>query len=397
MPWNARSIVSQREEFVALAGAGAASVSDLCARFGISRETGHKWLRRHRADGAAGLADRPRRPRSSPGRCAEAVEREVLAVRDAHPAWGGRKIRARLLALGAIQPPAASTITAILHRHGRITPEASRAATPCRRFEHEAPNDLWQMDFKGPARLRRGPCLPLTILDDHSRYAVGLFSCPDQRLETVRDRLTAVFRRYGMPWRMLADNGPPWGSADDRGAFTRLEVWLLKLGVLMSHGRPRHPQTQGKDERFHRTLGAELLARVDLVDHARAQRAFDEWRDVYNLQRPHEAAGLRPPVSRYRPSERPFPETLPTIEPCPGDRPARVREGGRLRVGGERWYLGDAWDQETVGLRPVADHLTEVRFGPYLIGTLDTRDRGGRVRLVPLGRCAPSLHEPHAA
>jgi transposase InsO family protein len=288
-----------------------------------------------------------------------------------------------LVALGESAVPSASTITAILHRHGLITPEASEAATPWRRFEHEAPNDLWQMDFKGPARLRRGTCHPLTILDDHSRYAVGLFSCGNQQLATVRERLTMVFRRYGMPGRMLTDNGPPWGCADERGAWTQLEIWLLKLGVMMSHGRPRHPQTQGKDERFHRTLGAELLRRADLADHTHAQREFDRWRGVYNLERPHEALDLKPPITRYRPSGREFPEKLPACEPCLGDTPVRVTEGGRVRLRGKRWYLGDAWDQEVIGLRATSDEGThEVRFGPYLIGTINPNDAGVRVQLA---------------
>lgn len=397
MPWNARSIVSQREEFVSLASAGGLSISSLCERFGISRETGHKWLRRYRAEGVSGLLDRSRRPVASPARCDGAVERAVLGLRAEHPAWGGRKLRARLLDLGHARVPAASTITAILHRHGLITPEASQASTPWRRFEHDRPNDLWQMDFKGPARTRGGTCFPLTILDDHSRFAVGLYSCADQRLDTVRDRLTTTFRRYGLPWRMLTDNGPPWGVADERGAWSRPEIWLLKLGVMMGHGRPRHPQTQGKDERFHRTLGAELLRRADLRGRGHAQAEFDRWRGVYNLDRPHEALGLKPPITRYTPSDRAFPEALPTCEPCPGDRAVRVTEGGRLRVGGKRWYLGEAWDHETVGLRRTEDDGTiEVRFGPYLIGVIDRHAGDNRVQLVRHGRCGRPPHEPQA-
>lgn len=401
MPWRERSIMQQREEFVALVHAGAGSVSALCRRFGISRQTGHKWLGRHaREPGPGALRDRSRRPRSSPRRSTPAVEELVLTLRREHPAWGGRKLHARLVALGHEGVPAPSTITQILHRHGLITPEGSQAATAWRRFEHAAPNDLWQMDFKGPVRLRRGTCHPLTILDDHSRYAVGLWSCADQRLPTVKEHLTASFRRYGLPWRILADNGPPWASDAGQGVWTRLEIWLLKLGVMVSHGRPRHPQTQGKDERFHRTLGAELLRRAELRSHAHTQSEFDRWRGVYNLQRPHEALGLLPPVSRYRPSERAFPERLPALEPCPADEAVRVNQGGRLARQGRRWYLGDAWDGETVGLRPDPDTpgLTEVRFGPYLIAVIDERMPDARgVRLVPVGRCAPSLHEPHAS
>jgi transposase InsO family protein len=392
MAWQERSIMDQRLEFVSLVESGSESVSALCRRFGVSRQTGHKWIRRHRAEGQAGLCDRSRRPLSSPLWCGDTTEQLVRSVRAAHPAWGGRKIRARLLALGHASVPAASTITTILHRHGLISAEASEAATPWTRFEHDRPNDLWQMDFKGPVRLRRGVCHALTVLDDHSRFAVGLWSCADQRLKTVRERLTAMFRKYGLPWRMLADNGAPWGS-DGGASWTRLEVWLLKLGVPMSHGRPRHPQTQGKEERFHRTLSAEVLRREDLSDRSGAQEAFDRWRDVYNLERPHEALGLQPPITRYRPSERAFPERTPRLEPSPGETPCRVTEGGRVRLKGRRFYLGDAFDQEIVGLRNEPDGIIRVNFGPYPIGIINPRTPGNRVALVPLGRCAPSLHE----
>jgi transposase InsO family protein len=397
MPWTELSIVSQRQEFVVLASAPGANIRDLCRRFGISPKTGYKWI--DRADQEGGLNDRSRRPRRSPDRTAEAIEKLVLELRDQHPVWGGRKLRARLLELGHKNIPAASTITEILRRHGRITPEASEAAKRWIRFEHEQPNDLWQMDFKGPVQMRRGLSHPLTIIDDHSRYCVGLYSCGDQQRPTVERCLTQTFRRYGLPWRILADNGPPWGRDSSQGAmpWTLLKVWLLKLGVVTIHGRPYHPQTQGKDERFHRTLKAELLARADLHDHADAQKAMDGWRRVYDLERPHESAALKPPVSRYRPSERAFPEKLPVIEPSPGHTPRVIKEGGYLRWAGQRWYIGSAWNQETMGLKEsTTDGHCEVYFGPYLIAELNLRAKDGdRVRLVPLGRCAPSLHDPH--
>src|SRR5262249_28011286 len=157
---------------------------------------------------------------------------------------------------------------------------------PYQRFEHDAPNCLWQMDFKGHFATQTARCHPLTVLDDHSRFAVGLQACPDQRTETVKDRLTHIFRRYGLPQRMTRDNGSPWGSdADHR--FTPLTVWLMRLDIRVSHSRPYHPQTQGKDERFHKTLGLELLRDRFFRDLAQAQRCFDDWRYVYNLQRPH--------------------------------------------------------------------------------------------------------------
>lgn len=398
MPWRARSIMSEREEFVALASAAGSNVTRLCARFGISRETGHLWLRRFRAGGAASLGDRSRRPRGSPGKTDGAMETLIVELRARHPAWGGRKIKARLEHLGHEGVPSASTVTAVLRRHGLISAEASSAATPWTRFEHPRPNDLWQMDFKGPIATRSVACHALTATDDHSRFALCVRACRDQRGETVKHELTGMFERYGLPWRILADNGAPWG-VDDSGAWTRLEVWLLKLGVVMVHGRPYHPQTQGKEERFRRTLNAELLRRADFQSVPHAQTLMDRWRDVYNLERPHEAIGLMPPASRYQPSARVMPRTLPTLEPSPGEQGCVVKEGGYLRHKGRRWFLGLAWNQETLGVcRSVRDGVLEVRFGPYHIADLDERaDPADSVRLIPLGRCAPELHQPHAA
>ena len=170
--------------------------------------------------------------------------------------------------------PSASTVSAILRR-----PRASPAA---RRLEYAAPNELWQMDFKGHFALRRGRCHPLTVLDDHSRFALGLSACADEREVTARERLSAVFRIYGLSRRILADNGPPFGTSGTE-AYSSLEVWLLRLSVEVYHGRPRHPQTQGKDERFHRTLRLELLHDSEFRDLAEAQREFDSWREVYNF------------------------------------------------------------------------------------------------------------------
>lgn len=251
------------------------------------------------------------------------MEEAVLKLRDCHPVWGGRKIRRRLQDLGEDPVPAASTITEILHRHGRIDAEASRKAGAMQRFEHEAPNDLWQMDFKGHFGLRGGGrCHPLTVLDDHSRFSLGLRSCGNERSETVRGELILIFQRYGLPRAMLMDNGSPWGSdADHR--HTLLTVWLMEQGIRVTHSRPYHPQTQGKDERFHRTLKAELLQGREFADLSDCQGHFDPWRDVYNTQRPHEALGLAVPASRYALSSRAFVE-----QPQPWDYgPGAVSEG----------------------------------------------------------------------
>ncbi len=263
--------MDQRREFVRLAMQEGVNRRELCRRFGISADVGYKWLART----AAGhdLADRSRRPHTSPKRSDAVTEARVLAVRDCHPAWGARKI-ARCLERDGLKPPALSTLHEILRRHGRVRP-APGGPTAWQRFEKEAPNLLWQMDFKGYMGLTNGAlCHPLTMIDDHSRYALCVRACANQQSSTVQDHLIATFQRYGLPDAFFVDNGSPWG--DPSGSrWTRLGVWLLKLGVDVLHARPYHPQSRGKNERFHRTLNAEVFATQRFKDLQEVQRALD--------------------------------------------------------------------------------------------------------------------------
>ncbi len=363
-------MVSLRYEFVRLAEREGANVEELCRRFTITPPTAYKWLGRYAAEGKDGLVDRSRRPHRSPRRTAAALEQAVLEIRDAHPVWGGRTIRKVLLDRGVGPVPSPSTITAILHRHGRIAP-AERAQRDWRRFEHPRPNDLWQMDFKGHFPTGAGRCHPLTIIDDHSRFAIGLQACGDERTQTVQERLRAIFRLYGLPHRLLMDNGSPWGS-DSAHPRTPLTVWLLRLGIRVSHGRPYHPQTQGKGERFHRTLKAEVLQGRHFADVPACQEAFDRWRTVYNTERPHQALGLAAPISRYAPSPRPFPETLPPIEYGDGDLVRKVGAEGRVNFKGRTFKVGRALRGYPVALRPTeADGVWSVWFMTHPIAQVD--------------------------
>ena len=388
MPWQEQSTMSLKQEFVSLAAQEGANLTQLCARFAISRPTGYRWLARHRADPRAGLTERSRCPLTSPGQTPKTVEDAVLALRDAHPAWGGRKLRARLLALveeggltGAVPPvppgriPAASTVTAILRRHGRLDPAESAKHTAWQRFEHPAPNDLWQVDYKGHVALTGGGrCHPLTILDDHSRFLLGLGAHPNEQDATVRTALEAAFRRYGLPVRILCDNSGPWGVPQAGHTLTALGVWLIRLDVAIAHGRPRHPQTQGKAERFHRTLKAEVLRSGVYPDLVASQTAFDAWRAVYNLQRPHEAIGLATPIHRYAASPRPFPTTLPAPEYGPDDAVRAVHGGGQLSYRGRLHVVGTALRGHRVALRPTAeDGVLAVYFCHHRVGFLDLR------------------------
>lgn len=373
MPWKDVSLMSLRLEFVTMAAVEGANVRELCRRYGVSPKTAYKWIARHREGGADALVDRPRRPANSPARTPESIEAEVLRLRDKHSDWGGRKLRGLLIALGRSDVPAASTITAMLRRHGRLA--ATPAPTAFVRFEHDAPNRLWQMDFKGHfPTTAAGRCHPLTVLDDHSRFALGLFACGDERDGTVRDRLATLFRRYGLPERILCDNGSPWGAAGSGQRYTALGVWLLRLGVDVSHGRAYHPQTQGKIERFHRTLKAEILQGRAFDDLNTCQRRFDPWRDVYNHERPHEALGLKVPASRYRVSERPFPETPPVWEYGPTDAVRKVCGDGAISFRGRLFKLSKAFRNEAVAVRPTTeDGLFDVYFGVHEIAQIDLR------------------------
>ena len=375
MPWQQVTLMSQRKEFVVLAMVDGANMAHLCQRFGISRRIGYKWLARYLKEGEAGLFDRCRRPRASPGVTPAALEEAVLRVREDHPAWGGRKIRARLQALGWVAVPAASTITAILKRHGKIDPAESLKHRAWQRFEAAFPNDLWQMDFKGHFAVVQGRCHPLTVLDDHSRYALGLEACADERTATVKERLTGIFRRYGLPQRILVDNGSPWG-ADWEHPYTPLTVWLLRLGLGVTHARPCHPQTLGKDERFHRTLKAEVLTYCQGLELPQCQPRFNAWRLVYNLERPHEALGLAVPASRYRVSPRSFPETLPPIVYGPDDQVRRVQADGSISYRQQELRVGKAFRGELVALRPTSsDGVWEVVFCNQRITKIDLKNK----------------------
>jgi transposase InsO family protein len=391
MPWKECSSMSAREEFIALSLNQHGSMALLCRRFGISRKTGYKWLGRFKRDpaaGAAALVDRSRRPHRSPRRTSAELERKVIELRQQHRAWGGRKIRRRLADLGEREVCSAGTVTAILRRHDLIDPVASEQRRQPARFENPAPNDLWQMDFKGHFPLARGGrCHPLTVLDDHSRYALVLQGCGNERTDTVRGHLTDAFARYGLPRRILCDNGAPWASSGTGGwdGWTPLSLWLLRLGVTVIHGRPRHPQTQGKDERFHATLVAEVLRWHAFDDLPATQAAFDPWRDIYNTQRPHEAIDLNVPAKRYHPSPRALPATLPQIVYPPGDLVRVVSNNNGIGLHGKRYGVGRAFRGQAIALRPTSvDGLWDVYYCSQRVGSLDERNRS------PMNRTAPN-------
>lgn len=382
MPWEERTPMAERKRFIEDVEQGEESVAALCRRYGVSRKTGYKWLKRYREEGESGLQDRSRRPHRSPRRTRAAVETRLVDGRRQHPAWGPRKLRA---SLNDDTLPALSTINRVLQRHGQIDPLASLQHRPLQRFEHPTPNALWQMDFKGDWRLPDGSrCYPVTVLDDHSRFLLTLTACANQTAATVQQALKTAFRCYGLPDRMRMDNGTPW-SEGAQTPYTQLTVWLLQLDISLSHGRPFHPQTQGKDERLHRTLNQELLAFQHADTLLEWQQHFDGWRDLYYHQRPHQALADRPPDSRYQPSARPFPETLPAPDYPSCMQVRRVDVNGCISFRNQYLRIGKAFTHFPVGilLDATPGDQIQVYFGRFCVQSFD---RSTLQKLLPVSQ-----------
>lgn len=374
MPWERRSAMSQREAFVRHY-AEIGNMARACREFGITRKTGYKWWKRFQEEGVEGLTDRSRRPHTSPNRTPEAMEQAVLEVRDSKDGdWGGRKIRRRLLDKGFEDVPAASTITAILHRHDKIEEEESRKREAYQRFEADAPNDRWQMDFKGHFPIEGGRCHPLTVLDDHSRFSVGLKACLDEGRQTVQDHLERLFRTYGLPGEMLTDNGKPWGH-DVQHRHTKLTVWMMELGIRICHSRPYHPETMGKDERFHRTFGEAIQPRCEGRTIQACQPIFDAWRDEYNTERPHEALEMDVPEAHYEPSDRAFPDTIHPWDYADSQAVRKVSAVGTISFENRLYAIGTGFAGKHIGLKETqTDGKMTVSFRGFDIKTLDLKN-----------------------
>jgi len=369
MPWKESTAMSERLEFVQQALKDNANIRALCREYGITPRTGYKWLKRYQVDGIAGLYDHSRRPKHNPQQSSLETEAAVLKVRQAQPSWGGRKIQWQLQQDG-LPSPSPSTITAILRRHDQIAPEDSPKHRSMQRFAMEQPNQLWQMDFKGHFEMQNGAlCHPLTVLDDHSRFLIGLQACQVERSKRVKIHLTRIFEEYGLPERMLMDNGSVW-----RGYHTLVSFWLIRLGIQGVHGRPYHPQTQGKDERLHRTLKTDLLRYYQFLDWDDCQSHFDTWRQHYNCHRPHEALQMTPPATHYQPSSRPFTASFPEIHYEPGDILRTTDNLGKFRYQRHSFRVGKAFAHCQVAVRPTeVDGLFHVFFFRQRLIQIDLR------------------------
>lgn len=365
MAWREVSKKMLKLEFVELAQTSTVPFSELCKRFKISRPTGYKLLKRYKEEGLLGLEERSRRPKSSPNKTTEALEQQIIELRKEHPCWGGRTLRELLLREGMKEVPSSSAITDILRRHDLLSPGLSKANQSYIHFEHEAPNDLWQVDFKGHVPLKvKGRCHPLTVLDDHSRFSIGLKACGNESRETIQPHFIELFEQYGLPFRINFDNGAPWGSAHQRTyRYTEFSTWLIRLGIRVSFSRPHHPQTNGKVERFHRTLKDELLQFYTFCDLNEAQLKLDRWREQYNHKRPHHALDMKTPSSRYHVSNKNYPAVLPEIEYPDTDRIVKVDAAGNSSFHGKRLFITESLKGQPVAIRQTAlEEIYDVYF-----------------------------------
>ncbi|MGH7534509.1 MAG: IS481 family transposase [Gemmatimonadales bacterium] len=377
MPWLETSPVDQRERFITDHRCGLYPMTELCARYGISRKSGYNWLERFQEGGRAGLRDRSRAPHHCPHRIPLDVAQLICAARRAHPSWGPEKLLDWLTPRYPGVPwPAVSTAGDLLarrglvkkrrrrrpHRHPGVVPPTTRA-----------PNDLWTADFKGHFRTRDGIyCYPLTIADQHTRYLLACQGLRSMKGRGVRGVFEHAFRTFGLPQAIRTDNGVPFATTGIHG-LSQLNVWWMRLGIQHQRILPAHPQQNGAHERMHKTLkaGAILPPRGTL---AAQQRAFNTFRAEYNEERPHETLGGRPPGTLYRPSPRDYPEHPPPLD-YPGHfLVKRVTNAGTFRLKHRLVFIANALKQHHIGLEEVADGIWSIYFGRVLLARLDERD-----------------------
>ena len=367
MPWETKTVMEQRKGFVLAVERGEKTISALCREYGISRKTGYKWLERARE--GQQLCNQSRCPHRQPSKTAWETEQLILDVRTSNPTWGGKKIKAALEAAGCEGIPSAKTCGNILKRYGFISPEESMKHKAFQRFAREKCNELWQMDFKGDFLLGDGSrCFPLDILDDHSRFCIQI--TPKSSASGVKESVLLAFEEYGLPDSILTDNGSQFSGF--RGGYTQFERWLMDLDILPIHGRIMHPQTQGKVERFHRTMKAEALRTTPAnLDHAK--QLLNDWRWRYNELRPHEALGMKTPASVYTDSKRQFSEPKPFTYDI-GARLVKVNNWGYLRFGPIQVYLSETMKDTYLEIRLGDLDTFRVIYRNYQIALVDAVD-----------------------
>ena len=354
MPWRTTSVREQRIQFVIRAQGKREALARLCREFGISRPTGYLWLRRYQKTRTlTAVREQSRRPHHSPQRTTAETEQQVVALRQ-QTGWGAKKLRILLREQTAVQLPV-RTIHRILARHDLIVSPEPGAAPG--RFERSEPNQLWQMDSKAKYTLADGECHALAIVDDHSRYLLGLHALSALVIAQAYPCLVETFRCYGLPQAMLMDHGSLWWSTTNGWGLTSLSIRLIEQGIALLYGRVGHPQTQGKVERLNGTVASELRYHGVPRYLRDCPGALAKMRATYNHERPHEALGMQRPAQRYRSSTRAYQEQLRAWDYPLGSEVRRLDTGGMLSIAGRRWFVCEALAGQRVGVERFDEKL----------------------------------------
>ena len=375
MPWKETCRMDQRLQFVLERRSGTMSMAALCRAFGISRQTGYKWIKRFSPRlGAASLQELSRRPHASPAATPPDIVRKILSRRHQFPHWGPRKLLELLkLQWRDVRWPSASTVGEILKRRGLVAPRPhrNRLHPRTRPFAQcRAPNDVWCVDFKGHFRTGdRVTCYPLTVMDAASRFLLACVALPAPEGQSVRRAFVQLFRQHGLPKAIRCDNGEPFTAARAPAGISQLSAWWLKLGIRVERIDPGKPQQNGRHERMHLTLKIETASppRGSLTLQ---QKAFDRFRDRYNFVRPHQALGFKPPAAFYRRSQRELPSPTPRFDYPFADR-YLVAADGCIRWGHARFFISSSLAGEIVGIHYLDKRYAEVAFGPISLGLID--------------------------
>ncbi len=375
MPWKEKRLETMREEFVKRVLSHEKSKSALCREYGISRPTGDKWIARYLA--GENLDDLSRAPKTHPNRTDPETEKKIVEYREKYPAIGALKMRKMMENEQHGDLPSARTFNSIFKRNGLISKEASEAATPYQRFEKSYPNEMLQADFKGHFLMKDGKrCHPLNIIDDYSRFSLCCAPLLSETFDDVYAQFERVFKEYGMPFSLLCDNGNPWGTQQSTG-FSRFEVKLMELGILVLHGRIRHPQTQGKQERFNGSFTRECLKLNTFENQVDAARKFEEYRIFYNTKRPHQALDMLVPEKIYQPSPLKYPEKTEDWEYPQECTVHSVKTSGYITIKGQGYFLSEAFGDKEIAFRESAkgSNFINLYFRRFQIGQIDIDKR----------------------
>src|SRR5271156_1896596 len=386
MPWKESRIVDQRLQFLSSYQNEEMSVSDLCREFGVSRQTGYRWINRYKEVGPEGLLNRSSKPNGCSHATTEAIENEIFALRSKHPSWGARKLKARLEMLDPdVNWPAASTFGNILRRAGLTSPKRrKRRTTPYSEpfSEVTAPNQLWCMDFKGYFATGDGSrCDPFTITDAHSRYLIRCQIVSRMDFDQVRAVCEAAMREYGMPLRIRTDNGAPFAGVGLLG-LSKLSLGWMKLGIVHERIQPGRPQQNGRHERMHRTL-KEDTAKPPARTVTAQQKKFDRFRLVFNHERPHEALANETPGSIYVPSTRLLPSRIASFQYPRSFQTRRGNNSGDISWHKGRVFVSEVFRNEEIGLEQMDEDVHRVCFCNTELGEFNSSDMRFRPALRP--------------